>query len=175
MEENKFKIIFMDCDGVINSTSFYVSDRNPGNINGQEGEIDPECVNRVLRICEETGAKIVLSSDWKLSWPGARIRLENAGFPKGLIIDKTPSLISLRVLTKEDYMRDDSNEFVYNHSRGREIDMWLEDHPECTNFCIIDDRTDFTEEQQPHFVHTDSFRGITDENADIAVMILNHH
>ncbi len=151
-----------------------MGETNPGNLGGNEGDIDPDCVERVKKICEETGAKIVLSSDWKMSWPGAKIRLENAGFPKGLIIDKTPDLIT-RMLSIQDYMLDDAEEVVYNNSRGHEIDGWLEEHPECTNFAIIDDRTDFTEDQMPHFVHTDWNVGITDENADIAVMILNHH
>lgn len=168
------KIIFLDIDGVLNSNQWYSSDRNPGNIGGVEGDIDPDCVDRILRICNETGAKIVISSDWKMSWPGAKIRLENAGFPKGLIIDKTPDLI-MRMLSIQDYMLDDDEEVVYNNSRGHEIDGWLEEHPECTNFVIIDDRTDFTEDQMPHFVHTDWNVGITDENVEIAIMTLKHH
>ena len=174
MEKENIKIVFMDCDGVINSTSFYVSDRCPGNLHGQEGDIDPECVERILRVVNETGAKIVLSSDWRISWPGSLIRLEKAGFPEGLIIDKTPELI-WTMISRSDYMNSDEEDTRYEYSRGREIDMWLEAHPECTNYCIIDDRTDFTEEQQPHFVHVDPYIGITDDNADIAVMILNHH
>ena len=152
------KVIFLDIDGVLNHTQWYVDDRNPGNLNGQEGDIDPLCVERVFRIVNETGAKIVLSSDWKLSWPFARQRLEKAGFPEGLIIDKTPDLV-MRVTDQ----------------RGLEIKSWLGQHKDCTNFCIIDDRTDFYEEQLPHFVHVDSFCGLTDDNADIAIMILNHH
>lgn len=174
MEKENVKIIFMDCDGVINSYSFYMSDRNPGNLNGKEGDVDPDCVKRILRIVEETGAKIVLSSDWRLSWPGSLIRLENAGFPKGLIIDKTPELI-WRQISRDELSAYDDNGFCYAYSRGREIDMWLEAHPECTNYTIIDDRTDFTDEQGPHFVHVNSYCGITDDNADIAIMILNHH
>ena len=171
MEKNKFKIVFMDCDGVLNSTSFYVSDRNPGNINGQEGDIDPECLERVLRICNETGAKIVLSSDWRITWPGARIRLERAGFPEGLIIDKTPFAWGNDMSLKQ-YMLDDIEDI---YSRGNEINLWLKEHPDCTNYVILDDRIDFTEEQQPHFVHVNPMVGLTDDNVDIAIMILNHH
>ena len=60
------KIIFLDNDGVLNYTNWYVSDQNPGNLSGQDGDIDPLCVDRVLRICKETGAKIVMSSDWRI-------------------------------------------------------------------------------------------------------------
>lgn len=168
------KTVFLDIDGVLNSKEWYMGETNPGNIGGNEGDIDPDCVERVKKICEETGAKIVLSSDWKMAWPGAKIRLENAGFPRGLIIDKTPDLIR-RVMSRRDYMLDNSEEVAYLNSRGCEIDGWLKEHPECTNFVIIDDRTDFTEEQQPHFIHTDWEVGITDDNVNIAILTLNHH
>lgn len=167
------KAIFLDCDGVINSYDWYISDRNPGNLHGQEGDIDPDTIERVKKICSETGAKIVLSSDWRISWPGSKIRLERAGL-EGLIIDKTPELI-WTMMTRHDYMVGEDDEFRYEYSRGREIDMWLEAHPECTNYVIIDDRMDFTEEQQPHFVHTNSKVGLTDDDTDIAIMTLNHH
>ena len=42
-----------------------------------------------------------------------------------------------------------------------------------TNYVIIDDRTDFTENQQPHFVHVDSYVGLTDEDVELAIGILN--
>ena len=79
------------------------------------------------------------------------------------------------MISRENYMRDNSTEFCYQYSRGREIDMWLEGHPECTNYVILDDRSDFTEEQGPHYVHVDSNVGITDDDAEIAIMILKHH
>ena len=162
-----------DIDGVLNYTTWYVSDRNPGNLNGQEGDIDPLCVERILRIVKETGAKVVISSDWRISWEGTLMRLERMGLTRDIVIDKTPELI-WTVMSRHDYMLGEDDE-GYEFSRGREVDMWLEAHPECTNFVIIDDRCDFTEDQQPHFVHVNSMIGITDDNADIAIMTLNHH
>jgi len=164
------KTVFLDIDGVLNYTDWYVSERNPGNLDGQEGEIDPMCVERVVRICQETGAKIVISSDWRVSsWGGTITRLERVGMPSELIIDKTPYPwgVSFRK-----YMLDNENEYC---TRGAEINMWLREHPECTNFVILDDRRDFTDDQQPHFVHINPKVGITDDNVDIAIMILNHH
>lgn len=167
------KVTFLDIDGVLNYTEWYVSDRNPGNLHGQEGDIDPMCVERILRIVKETGAKIVISSDWRISWEGTLMRLERMGLTRDIVVDKTPELI-WQMISFDEYMNGDSDK-SYEYSRGHEIDMWLEAHPECTNYCIIDDRMDFTEDQQPHFVHVNPYCGLTDDDTDIAIMILNHH
>ena len=158
---DKQKIVFMDCDGVLNYTQWYYSDRNPGNLYGQEGDIDPECVARILKVCEVAGAKIVLSSDWRID-KGAISRLERAGFPKGLICDQTPELIWNCL-----------NSHTGSYSRGKEIDMWLNEHPDTYDYVIIDDREDFSNEQKRlHFVHVDSDIGFTDENMNEAIEIL---
>ena len=151
----------IDIDGVLNYTNWYVSDRNPGNLNGKEGDIDPLCAERVNHICKETGAKIVISSDWRISWPYCIDRIEKGGIEHGLIIDKTPEHM---------WVEHASEEFK---SRGCEIDNWLSQHPECENFVILDDRKDFTEEQWPHFIHVNSMRGIDDTDVDFAIQILN--
>lgn len=59
-------------------------------------------------------------------------------------------------------------------SRGDEVKMWLNDHPEVTNYVIIDDRTDFLEEQLDHFVQVDPYYGLTDDNVNKAKNILNN-
>lgn len=51
--------------------------------------------------------------------------------------------------------------------------MWLEWHPEVTNYVILDDRTDFMEEQLLHFVHINSYRGLTEEDYQLALNILS--
>ena len=165
------KIIFLDVDGVLNYTQWYVSDRNPGNLNGQEGDIDPECIERVMRIVKETGAKVVITSDWRISWGGTLDRLERMGLPRDVVIDKTPFAWGNDMSLKQ-YMLDDIDDI---YSRGNEVNLWLKEHPDCTNYTILDDRTDFTDEQQPHFVHINPMYGLTDDDADIASMILNHH
>ena len=155
------KVIFLDIDGVLNYTQWYVSDRNPGNLNGVEGDIDPLCAERINRICKETDAKIVISSDWRISWPYCIDRLEKGGIKNGLIIDKTPEHM-WNEFASEEYK-----------SRGSEIDDWLSQHPECDRYVILDDRKDFTEEQKPNFVHVNSMHGIDDDDVKFAIQILN--
>ena len=165
-------VIFLDIDGVLNYTKWYTSERNPGNLNGEEGDLDPECINRIIKICNETGAKVVISSDWRISWYGTQYRLGRVGLDENYVIDKTPEYI-WRCLNKHDYFNDNYEE-KYEYSRGAEIDGWLKEHPEVINYVIIDDRTDFTDEQKEHFVHVDPMWGLNDEHVQLAINILNH-
>lgn len=148
----------MTVDGILNYTLWYYDDRNPGNLNGEEGDIDPLCVERINLLCEKSGAKIVVSSDWRISssWQS---RLEKAGLKN--IIDKTPITIF------GNYGK------TYHFSRGEEIDMWLQWYPEISNYVIIDDREDMMEHQLDHFVKVNPYRGFTDEDMEKAILILD--
>lgn len=158
------KIIFLDIDGVLNYTNWYVSERyqDMQMDENTEIDIDPECAKRIVNICNETDAKIVITSDWRLSWYGTILRLGRGGISENYILDKTPERIWLKFLNTK-----------IDTSRGAEISDWLEAHPECTNYVIIDDRTDFNENQNDNFVHINPMYGITDEDMNKAIAILN--
>lgn len=168
------KVIFLDVDGVLNFEKWYqnVDGRNPGNLYGQEGDLDPLCVNRIIKICNETGAKVVISSDWRISWYTTQVRLAKMGLDENYVIDKTPEYI-WRNVSKHDYFNDDYEE-TYEYSRGAEIDGWLKEHPEVTNYVIIDDRTDFTDKQKEHFVHVDPMWGLVDKHVELTIKILKN-
>jgi hypothetical protein len=53
------KILFLDCDGVLNSKQTFMSHQR------QMDPIDDDMVKRVKSIIKETGCKIVLSSVWR--------------------------------------------------------------------------------------------------------------
>ena len=147
----------MTVDGVLNYTLWYLDDRNPGNLYGQEGDIDPLCVDRINFLCDKFGAKIVVSSDWRIvsDWQN---RLEKAGLKN--IIDKTPITIF-------------GQYGKYNYTRGEEIQMWLDWHPGVKNYVIIDDRNDMMGNQLDHFVKINPYRGFTDEDMEKSMIILN--
>ncbi len=143
------KVIFLDVDGVLNYADCWF---RPENKNKGKFIWDDDCIKRVNRIVKETGAKIVLSSDWRLydEYYDAVLNKMNI---EGEIIDVTPSLMNL--------------------ARGIEIQAWLDEHPEVTNFVILDDRDDMA-----HLMHKlvqTSFEidGLTDKLAVQAIEMLN--
>ena len=88
------------------------------------------------------------------------MRLQRGGINTEYIIDKTPALLWI------DFPGLDK-------SRGSEIETWLDFHLDINNYVIIDDRTDFKPNQQEHFIHINPHCGITDEDMNKAINILN--
>lgn len=139
------KILFLDIDGVVNCA------RTTARYNHFVG-IDPYMALLVNRICEATGAQIVLSSTWRLE-KATRDEVNSAVFPTP--IDITP----------------DHNDMT---NRGSEIQAWLDAHPEVTKYAILDDNAWMNEgEQQKHFFKTSWETGLTDEIAQKVIEHLN--
>lgn len=136
------KYLFLDIDGVLNHEEWYINRvHNPHRAYKEwwENCFDPACVERLNKILEETGARLVVSSSWKLD-SNLKYYFHILGIP--IDFDITPSL-TLRSV--------DGNTTWPN--RGDEIDAFLKDHP-CDGYVILDDDTDFTEDQiKNHFVH----------------------
>lgn len=149
------KIIFLDCDGVLNYDKWYHSDEYRKLSIDNELDIDPKVVKRLNKLCSETDSKIVIASSWKVN-TYYKNRLERAGLKN--IIGKTPDFIFIK-----------GNDYC----RGEEIDMWLKSHDNIENYIIIDDIKDFYEEQIPHFLHINPFVGFTDEDYLVAKNMLS--
>ena len=160
------KIIFLDIDGVLNSLDWYISD-DP--LRGR-GHIDPIAIKRLNDITDSTGAYIVLSSSWRHDYNNTVILLKKNGLT-GKIIGKTPDLCL-------------NNKYII---RGNEILKWLIDHktflelPQKSNildyksYVIIDDDNDILLMQSDNFVHTNYNYGLTNENVNKAIIILNNN
>ena len=137
----KIKVIFLDVDGVLNS------DRTVRKTQGGYTFVD----NR-------TGAKVVLSSDWRYDrddprYNGDYLELEAELLKYGIrLYGFTPELPSCH--------------------RGMEIDCWLKEHSEVGDFVILDDRADI-EPNKDHWVQTVMRRGLGVEEAESAIHILN--
>jgi hypothetical protein len=167
---NMDKVIFLDIDGVLNTKWWYTQmDRNtPKDKYGYT--FDPRSVANLKKIIDETGADIVISSSWKSFGLSELEEMWQDRELPGKLIDITPNSVSDEMLLNADL---DHMELF--HIRGMEIKEWLDKHGKnVSHYVIIDDMDNFLPEQKSHFVQTDPEVGITEEDADIAIKILNH-
>lgn len=160
-------VIFLDVDGVLNShetASEYhrVYEKNGfgGFFNDDKDEPTyenvlwgPDLVERLRTIVERTGAVIVISSTWRITH---RVHT----FPKMFAVygwDGAP------VVGATD--RDGPH-------RGNEIQRFI-DRYGVKSYVILDDSTDMLESQMDNFVRTDEAVGLSLDNVEWAVAILN--
>ena len=93
---------------------------------------------------------------------------KDRGLP-GKLIGITPNSVSDELLVDADI---DSIELF--HIRGEEIKEWLTKHGKhVSHYVIIDDMDNMLPEQQSHFVQTNPEVGITEDDANKAIVILN--
>lgn len=143
------KVIFLDFDGVITTLE-------------SRWNIDSEKCKLVKRICDETGAKIVISSSWRKS-----------------NLEYTMKQFSKESFLLYDYVVDVTKRLSISGSasitipRGVEILEYIESHDSITNYVILDDDTDMLLWQRNHFVHTSTYEGINEKNVEQAIKILN--
>lgn len=153
-------IIFLDVDGVLNHRGVFT----------QGCGVDPLCPNaikRLLGLIETTGAKIVLSSTWRLGGKESRQVAKLAGAGVMAHAHDDWSTVDLPVEFHNGLVVMD------DPRRGREIKEWLDRHPEHSEFVIIDDDSDMMPDQMPRFVKTSFDTGLLDAHCDRAAAILS--
>jgi hypothetical protein len=136
-------IIITDIDGVL--FPFY------GHSRTKWGEV---CVREYNRIVEETNAKCVVSSTWRVRWPNVN-DLQNIFIQQGVCVD----VIGITPIWGED--------------RGLEIKHWLDENT-WSNYVILDDKmggiSNYPELR--NFIQPISYKGLTKELADKAIEYL---
>lgn len=183
------KIIFLDIDGVLNHEEWYCSDRaHKAYLATNETDIkaynfDPESWKWIQKIIDETGAKIVLSSSWRSYDLASTIeKYKDTAFKP--IID---NLVGVTPCTMSRNRGEEINRFfvIVNGNITQNLPQsieWLKKHPletlsakgeKIDQYVILDDDTDVLDEQKPHFVHIDCWNGITKEDYQKALSILN--
>lgn len=131
--------MFLDVDGVVNKVDNFNPADNPGPY-----PVDSYCAFLVGRIQLQTDCKVVLSSSWRHHPEGVK----NVSERIVELLDVTPTLSGIR---------------------GDEINAWLDEHQDVTKYAILDDDSDFYDDQ-PLFKTT--FQdGLTDE---IAQKVIDH-
>lgn len=157
------KVIFLDIDGVINSEAFaiWIQDHPEFCENGGHFWIDPQKIDMIVNLCEETGAKLVISSSWR-GW-SLKATLEDFSTYRDLS-RLNPYIVGV---TPRFYM----NSRMYM-SRGDEIQYYLSTDQSITQYCIVDDDNDMLDSQKDNFVRTDFKTGLTEDNIEQIKKIL---
>lgn len=139
------KVIFLDIDGVLNNEEHIVKIHG---LLGKEqyldllretGELpfDYRSCELLQEFIKTTNAEVILSSTWRLNPEAPNIIKRYAGIE---IKDITPRLKGIR---------------------GEEIQKYLDNHKEITNYVILDDDSDMLESQKEHFVKVNNKVGLT--------------
>lgn len=167
------KYIFLDIDGVL---------ATPKSIEGVGGawEIEDEKQEILKRIIDSTGAKIVLSSSWR-KWDletTIEFMKEEGFWFADLIIGVTIRAYQYLDRTKKIHL---------SIPRGVEIYQWIDTNIHSDNgknwerkklgvdyqYVILDDDIDMLYTQKNNFVNTNSDLGLTDDDCELAIEILN--
>lgn len=150
MKNKKIKVIMLDIDGVLNCAKTAL--RNKGVIG-----IDPYLVAIFNRIIFATDAEIVISSSWRNSERELKdIRQQVMPY-----LDITP-VLHRPSGTGAEYCE-----------RGKEIQNWLDRHPEVKRYAILDDDSDMLKSQLPNFFKTTWANGLTETISKKVIKHLN--
>lgn len=167
------KIVFLDFDGVLN-TEYYqglLCYRGKPWKDEYGAFFDPAAVAQLKRIIDATNADIVIESSWKQLGLKAMLELWEARHLPGRVIDITPSSVSDSWLRAANL---DESGPAMRYCKGAGIASWLSNNAtQETRYVIIDDEYVILDAQLPHFILTNPFEGITKEQADTAISILN--
>ena len=169
------KVIFLDIDGVLNSSRTLHEDIS----------LEDDLISNLKELVDKTGAKIILSSSWRLSTEAVATlmdRLDKFGLA---ISGMTCDGVDLDWLEKYEFDAtkkyldtkfdwDENRQIKITHDRGAEIFKWLHDHDDCA-YVILDDEI---EDIKPYFsesaiVKTSYKTGLTKEDVKKAIQIIN--
>lgn len=130
------KIIFLDVDGELTYSNYR---------NNKTADIDIKKVKLLKEICDNTGAKVVISSSWRgnnAHTPHIYYILLDILETNGIeVLGKTPYIMTETIeKTKKIFNLNDLDKMQIKYGTGRaaEIQKWLSEH-KVDNFVILDD------------------------------------
>ena len=166
----KTKAIFLDIDGVLNSYGKESKSRC-GNYTG----IDKDKVQRLAKIVQETDAILILTSSWKMGWePKGKYTVYKYGVYEPAT-NYHAKYLDNHLKKKGKLILTDKTRERNLAERGNGIKAYLTQHPEITDWIVLDDEifSDFKEHGiLPHLLQTNYLYGLTDDDAEIAIKML---
>lgn len=145
----KKRVIFLDIDGVLcTARSHFAHGTSKMML-----EWDVTGCALIQSICEKSGAKIVISSTWRIDAHQEELfpRLLKHGLYQYLFCDRAAS-------------SEWATPWVPSHSRGHEISRWIEKNGPISDYLIIDDNDDFSGDQLNRFIQTEPTNGFSAED-----------
>jgi hypothetical protein len=155
------KILFLDCDGVLNG-----HEKLPGL---EYCGIRPDCVARLNRVIAETDCQLVISSAWRYMIIGGM--MTKKGFEYLLITHGVRAAGRLHGRTVSDEIEKDRAQQILKYQRAA---LYGYGWQPCQQWCVLDDdpMTMNLEADQWRLVKTDGSKGMTDEDAQQAIEVL---
>lgn len=151
------KILFLDFDGVVSTFE-------------KGWRLDEEKLSLLKEIIDNTNAKIVVSSSWKVGYDNVDKFIETLGGRRKSETIKNNGNV-FQWFCDNIYDITDSN----GSWRGDEIQRWIDVHKEeIESYVILDDDSDMRENQLFNFVQTDGYEGITSREVKLCTKILNN-
>ena len=145
------KILFLDFDGVLNGLHWLTNPELQAKLRSATSmferfaqELDPVLVNRVDQFVIDNDLKVVICSSWRIlnTLDELKQYLTLSGWTSDTVIDITPK--------------------SPKGFRGDDINLWLDAHPEVTEYVIFDDGSDFYDYQK--LIQTNIEIGVTSDD-----------
>ena len=150
-------IVFLDFDGVLNTTSHC-------DLMGRDS-LSHKMIDSLNLIIDSIGAKIVVSSDWRDGMSVAELQSHLNKFGcRGKVIGKTMSISDIIGCNNDHPLAR-----LWMDTRPNQIKAWIKDHY-INNYVVIDDMN--LSGYIPNFVHVDHKVGLTDFDANLAISYL---
>ena len=196
--------MFLDVDGVLNTLDSLGGGEEDSNIildRVSGSPLERRCLSNLVHILDRTGAKIVVTSTWRL-FPDMMqflTKTVNDLYKHSQAWQEQGKGQSIEGAEKDQSVfigcTTDDGAPPFGGGRGQEVRIWLESHPECDRFVVLDDDHKqsfqnilFGEKELPHsaegiLIETKlggildeipfTEQGLTEEHVETAVNFLN--
>ena len=181
LEAREHPLIFLDFDGVLNTENHFAKMTVDGvpTRDYYGPKFDPKAVANLQKIIEATDAWIIVSSSWRYMGLKDLQRMWTDRNLPGWIAGITPLHTEDDKLLETDLSQlDEITPEMFCSSRGNEIKAYFDEVLQVNNdtqrYVILDDLNEVLPEQESHFNRINPIVGITEEDAEKAVKILNY-